>query len=65
VRKLAYELEGASNQVQDEVMSSFVGLVTALGHYPAWVSGLQGGEYMQNLARWRTETNVVMADGLK
>lgn len=65
VSKLAYELKGSSPQVQAQVMSSFVGLVIELGHFPAWVAGLQRGEYGQILARWGKRTNVVMADGVE
>jgi hypothetical protein len=65
VSKLAYELNGSSTQVQSQVMSSFVGLVIELNHFPAWVAGLQGGEYEQILARWGKATNVVLADGVE
>jgi hypothetical protein len=46
-------------------MSSFVGLVIELGHFPAWAAGLQDGEYEQILARWGSATNVVLADGVE
>lgn len=65
VSKLAYELKGSSTQVQSQVMSSFVGLVIELGHFPAWVSGLQGGAYQRILSRWGSATNVVLADGVE
>jgi hypothetical protein len=65
VSKLAYELKGASAQEQGQVMSSFVGLVIELGHFPAWAAGLQGGQYEQILARWGNATNVVLADGVQ
>jgi hypothetical protein len=65
VSKLAYELKGASPQVQGQVMSSFVGLVIELGRFPAWAAGLQGGQYQQILARWGRATNVVLADGVE
>jgi hypothetical protein len=65
VSKIAYELKGASSQVQGQVMSSFVGLVIELGHFPAWAAGLQDGEYEEILARWGNATNVVLADGVE
>jgi hypothetical protein len=64
VSKLAYELKGASDQTQTQVMASFVGLVTSAGPFPAWVSGLGNGEYAQILSRWGDEANVVLANGV-
>lgn len=64
VSKLAYELKGASTIAQNEIMSSFVGLVGSEGHFPAWAAGLQTGQYGKILARWRNRTNVVLADGV-
>jgi hypothetical protein len=64
VSKLAYELKGASTTSQNQVMSSFVGLIASVGHYPAWSVGLQDGEYARTLAQWGAATNVVLAEGV-
>ena len=65
VSKLAYELGGASEKVQDAVTSSFVGLIASRGIFQGWMSGLWYGAYSQTLATWGTRSNVVLGDGVE
>ncbi len=65
VSKLAYELRGASTEVQTAVFNSFVGLIASSGIYPAWMTGLWDGAYGKILSGWADRTNVVLADGVE